>query len=314
MKIFSLLLLSVLSLSQLFGKGVRAGTVIQNMATLDYTMGKKEYHTKSNVQKSIVAQLLDVKVSWMDAQDITVVSGDKKRVLTFKVLNSGNGPDQFDLIKKFLRFRSGFKPKRSRIFLDKNKNYYLDSADRVKRSVTLQPDEEQLVFVVSNIGKQKDAKNGEKAFYSLKAISRKGGSGVPGKVHHKKGVKKVDAIDGLSGGVGEDEGAYQFLKATLKLNKSVEQDSNGVITVTIDISVEGEGSVKKVKITDEIPDETIYVKHSLRLNERAITDRKDGDEGWYKRRSRKGKAKIFLKLGDMDMMSHYIVKYRLRIR
>ncbi len=312
MKIF--LVLSLLLTTLLFGKGVKAGTVITNIATLDYKMGDKDYHTKSNIQKSVVAQLIDVKVSWLDAQDITVVSGDKKRALVFKVLNSGNGVDRFNLIKEYLEHKSDFKPERSRVFLDINKNYYLDSHDRVRKTVTLQPDDEQLVFIVCDIGMQQDTQNDEKAYYSLKAVSRKGGSGVSGIVHRKKGVKKVDAIDGLSGGIGEDEGDYKFLKATLILQKSVEQDDDENITVTLDISVDGEGAVKNVKIVDEIPDETIYIKNSLKLNDISLTDKKDGDEGRYKRRYKNKKAKIFFNLGDMDVMSHYIAKYRLRVR
>ncbi len=311
MRIFLFLILFI---PQLFAKGVKAGTVITNVATLDYKMGNRDFHTKSNVQKSIVAQLIDVKVSWIDAQDITVVSGDKKRVLTFKVLNSGNGTDRFNLIKKFLSYKSDFQPKKSKVYLDRNRNYYLDSSDRVRKTVTLKPDEEQLVFIVSDIGKQQDAKNGAKAYYSLKAVSRRGGSGIPGKVHPQKGEKRVDAIDGLNGGIGEDEGNFKFLKATLILQKSVKQDDKGIITVTLDISVDGDGVVKNVKIEDEIPNETIYIKNSLTLNGRGLTDKKDGDEGRYKRRYKNRKAKIFLNLGDMDISSHYIAKYRLRVR
>ena len=98
------------------------------------------------------------------------------------------------------------------------------------------------------------------------------------------------------------------------LQKSVKQDDKGIITVTLDISVDGDGVVKNVKIEDEIPNETIYIKNSLTLNGRGLTDKKDGDEGRYKRRYKNRKAKIFLNLGDMDISSHYIAKYRLRVR
>jgi hypothetical protein len=305
------LLLSNLSL--LYAKGVSAGTVIKNSATLDFVIGSESFKIKSNISKNIVDQLIDVKVSWMDTTEVSVSKGDKKKVLTFKVLNSGNAKDRFNLYANVLKNRSDFNLKRKRIYLDTNHNLYFDSKDRVRKTVTLNEDEESLVFVVSDIPKILNAPSQSKNFVHFKAVSRKGGSGIKGKVYRKKGFKKTDAIDGLSGGIGEDEGIYKLLIATIVMDKKVTIKED-LITVSIDVTLSGEGSVKKVFIKDDIPNETKYVKNSLKLNGISLSDKRDKDRGRFKRKYRSREAYIRVKLGEVFSLDHFIITYNLKMR
>ena len=302
------------SLSPLFSKGVHAGTVIKNIATLDFSLDGEEFLITSNVEKSVVAQLVDVKVSWIDINPIAVNAGDKKRVLAFKVLNSGNGRDKFRLFAQQQDFKSDFLVDRKVIYVDRNDNYRFDSEDRIRKTFALQADEEKVFFVVSNMPKDKDIPNTSESFINFRAVSKVGGSGQKGAIHVKSGVKKVDAVDGESGGISEDEGSYKLFIANVVLSKDVTQNEDGLITVRVDVSVSGEGSVKNVKVVDVIPNEVIYIKNSLALDGASLSDQKDGDEGRYKRKYKSRKAYVELLFGELDTSSHHVITYNLRIR
>jgi hypothetical protein len=305
------LLLSNLSL--LYAKGVSAGTVIKNSVSLDFIIGSESFKIKSNIYESIVDQLIDVKVSWMDTTEVSVSKGEKKRVLSFKVLNSGNAKDRFNLFADELKNRSNFNLARKRIYLDTNNNLYFDPKDRVRKTVTLDADDESLVFVVSDISDTTNAPSQSKNYINFKAISRKGGSGIKGKVYRKKGLKNSDAIDGLSGGVGEDEGIYKLLIATVVMDKKA-TIKDDLITVSIDVTLSGEGSVKKVFIKDDIPNETKYIKNSLKLNGISLSDKSDTDKGQYKRKYKDREAYIRVKLGEVFSLDHFIITYNLEMR
>ena len=302
------------NLSTAFAKGVRAGTVIQNSAMLSFSLEEEEFIIKSNVAKSVVDQLIDVKVSWMDTRPIAVSLGEKKRVLTYKVLNSGNGRDRYTLLAQELNYKSEFSLEEKRVYLDTNDNYRLDSSDRQRKTVTLDEDREQLVFVVSKIGDSLSASSGSQNFVNLKALSYIGGSGEKGKIYIGRGVDGVDVVDGFSGGVSEDEGSYKLLIANVILDKDVSIDDDEIITVSIHVTVAGEGSVKDVNIVDEIPNETIYVKNSLLLDRGALTDQDDSDQGRYKRKYKERKAQILMSLGELDISSNHTITYNLKIR
>jgi hypothetical protein len=308
------ILILLLIITNIYAKGVLAGTVIQNIATLDFVLNEKRHHIKSNIEKSIVDQILDVKVSWMDIDEVSVTDGEKRSVLTFSVLNSGNGIDSFELFAKELEYKSDFQIKNIEIYLDRNSNSRLDSEDVIKKSLTIEPDGQKRVFVVSDVKRDADVSNGAKCYISLKAVSKTGGSGERGKIYRKKGVKGVDAVDGLSGGIGEDEGIYRFLKANLVLKKRVIKRGNGVLTVELDITAKGEGVVKNVQVVDEINRDTAYINESMSLDDQALTDKKDGDKGYYDNCKGDDRAKIFFDIGDIEVREHHIARYNLRLR
>jgi hypothetical protein len=300
--------------SFIFAKGVSAGTVIRNSASLSFRVENESFKIKSNVNESVVAQLVDVKVSWMDTAAIAVSAGERKKVLSFKVLNSGNGRDKFRLTADTVAYKSDFSVEKKLIYLDQNNNYRFDSEDRARKTYTLEADQEQMFFVVSTIKDDADVPSGSDSFINFRAVSSVGGSGIAGRIHKRAGIKDVDAVDGFSGGISEDEGSYKLLVANVVLAKDVSEDTQGIITVAIDVRVVGFGSVKKVKIVDEIPDETIYVKNSLALDGMSLSDQEDGDQGRYKRKYKSRKAQILMSLGELDTSSHHTITYNLRIR
>jgi hypothetical protein len=311
---FVIIMILFLNISILYARGVSAGTVIKNSASLSFSIEDEKFKIKSNVNKSVVAQLVDVKVSWMDIRAITVSAGEKKKVLSFKVLNSGNGKDKYRLFADTVDYKSDFRVEKKVIYLDFNHNYRFDSEDRVRKTYELDADQAQMFFVVSTIKEDAKVESGSDSYINFRAVSYIGGSGIAGRIHKRAGVNKVDAVDGFSGGISEDEGAYKLLLANVVLAKNVTEDAQGIITVSIDVHIEGEGIARRVKIVDAIPDETIYIKNSLTLDGMSLSDQEDGDQGRYKRKYKSRKAQILMSLGDLDVSSHHTITYNLKIR
>ncbi len=311
---FVIIMIVCFNFTLVFAKGVHAGTVIQNRASLSFSIDDEKFNINSNIDKSVVDQRIDVKVSWMDANPIAVSGGEKKKVLSFMVLNSGNGKDKFRLSADSVENKSDFSLSKKRIYLDTNHNFRFDASDRVRKTYALEADKEQMFFVVSTISNEKGLSSGSESFIDFRAVSMIGGSGQAGHIHRRAGVKKVDAVDGFGGGLSEDEGSYKLLVANVVLTKDASQDEAELITISLDVQVKGEGSVKDVKIVDEIPNETIYVKNSLQLDGMSVSDQKDGDQGRYKRKYGSRKAKVLMSLGELDTTSHHTITYNLKIR
>ncbi|HIP46083.1 MAG TPA: hypothetical protein EYG95_00845 [Campylobacterales bacterium] len=311
---YIVIIIFVINLSTLFAKGVSAGTVIQNSATLSFSVKEETFSIESNVEKSVVAQLMDTKVSWMDTRAVLVSQGEREKVLTYRVINNGNGKDRYNLLVDELDYKSAFALQRKKVYLDTNDNFRFDSSDRESKTVTLEADKEQLVFVVSGIDKKLLASSGSQNFVNLKAVSQVGGSGERGTVHKGKGVDGVDAVDGFSGGMSEDEGSYKLIAANVILKKNVTINPEGLISVILTVTVGGEGSVNDVNIVDEIPFETIYVNGSLSLDTQALSDRDDNDAGVYKGEHKKVKAQVLVSLGELDVSSYHTITYNLMMK
>lgn len=76
-----------------------AGTTISNQASVEYLVvgSLNKSTTQSNVSTFVVNELIDVQLLWTDASQIIVNSPDAKKVLTFKLTNTGNGNQNYTL-------------------------------------------------------------------------------------------------------------------------------------------------------------------------------------------------------------------------
>ena len=301
---YIVIMVFVLNLSTLFAKGVSAGTVIQNSATLSFSLEEESFSIKSNIDRSIVDQVIDTKVSWMDTRPVLVSQGEKEKVLTYRVINNGNGKDRYRLVVDELDYKSAFSLKKKKVYLDTNNNFRFDSSDRESKSVSLEADKEQLIFVVSKIDRKLGLSSGNQCFVNLKAISQVGGSGEKGTIYKGKGVDGVDAVDGFSGGMSEDEASYKLLRANVILSKSATMNQNGFISVHVTVTIGGEGSVYDVNIIDPIPQKMIYIQKSLKLDGRFLS----GQEKYIK-----SKAEVCVSLGELDTSSYHTITYNLKI-
>jgi len=206
--IFTTLAFLLVNVTSIFGKGVLAGTEISNFATLQYEMDGVSYTTDSNTITDKVDQVIDVSVVWQDAAPVDVSIGEKNRVLTFKVTNTGNGKDTFDLTLES-NSTCPFGIENPRIFMDTNSNGIFDiSTDQIVSSITLEADNFSTIFLVADM--PTSSFPCEIIFSNtIAAKSNIGGSGVPGTTFPGAGTDGVFAVDGMSGGVDRAIGKYQ---------------------------------------------------------------------------------------------------------
>ncbi len=304
--------------SLVYAKGVSAGTVIENSATLSFSMDEEDFSIESNIVKDVVNQLIDVSVSWMDTRAVLVNRGDKKRVLTFKVVNSGNGADSFSLASEVAGEHSDFETKKRKLYIDSNDNLKFDKNDKKVTAVALKADESALVFVASDISHKRSAIAGSQSFVTLKARSQRGGSGIKGTFHRGAGIGGVDAIDGLGGGVSWESGIYKLLNVKVVIEKNIFLNkrvtnhfyTNSVLTVQLVLAITGEGSVHNLNLTDVIPTEAAYVVHTLQLDGEALSDRLDDDEGRYLA----SKKQIDLDFDLLKASKKHTITYKVKVR
>ncbi|MDD3774405.1 MAG: hypothetical protein PHV08_00445 [Sulfurovaceae bacterium] len=271
----------------IFAKGVLAGTEISNFATLEYEIDGILYTADSNTITDKVDQVLDVSVVWNDTAPIIVSSGESDRILTFKVTNTGNGDDTFNLTYDIANPSSDFIVTNPRIFIDTNHNGLFDiSIDQEQYNITLAADAFFTIFLVSDMPVESYI-NGSISSNAIEAKSTIGGSGAPGTIYPGKGTDGVFAVDGMSGGVDKDWGKYEMSNDLgVKLTKSATHDGTEVSTGTIVrynivVELQASGSADNLIITDAIPAGTTYVAGSLKLDSVSLTDASDSDSGRF---------------------------------
>ena len=78
--------------------GAPAGTVINNTADVSYTIGTVNTTASSNLVSVTVVEIIDVTVTLQTAALVTVSPGDTGEVSTYRIDNTGNGPEVFRLV------------------------------------------------------------------------------------------------------------------------------------------------------------------------------------------------------------------------
>ncbi|MFA5501296.1 MAG: hypothetical protein WC253_01485 [Sulfurovaceae bacterium] len=274
-------------ITNIFAKGVLAGTEISNFSTLQYEINGVSYTTDSNTIIDKVDQVIDVNVVWNDASPIIVASGEINRVLTFKVTNTGNGNDTFSLTYDIANPSSDFIVTNPRIFIDTNNNGVFDvSIDQPVSSTMLAADAFATIFLVSDMPTSSYI-SGSISSNAIEAKSTIGGSSAPGTIYPGAGAGGVFAVDGMSGGVDKDWGKYEMsgdlgVKLTKSATHSGSEVSTGtIVSYNIVVELQANGSVGNLIITDAIPAGTTYVAGSLKLDGVSLTDASDSDSGRF---------------------------------
>ena len=249
-KILSLLISVTLFLHS---KGVPAGTQIVNIAYLEYEMSNTKYHTQSNTLIDVVDQLIDMRLSCMESEDVTVSSGQKEVSFRFLLSNLGNGEDSFEL--NYLRGNdSNFELSNTKIYLD-NGNDIFDAKDQLVNNVTLQHDESQVLFLVSDIPSSAKgvSENGIEAISQIETLRTRADN-------HNYSI-----VVAMQSGTNIDYCSYKVQSIWLELKKSATQEGD-IIHYTIEVLVHGQGLLNNVVIRDPIPKGTEYIQNSLTLN------------------------------------------------
>jgi uncharacterized repeat protein (TIGR01451 family) len=271
--------------------GTRAGTTISNTATATYDAGAGSQNINSNTVDLLVDELLNVTVASNNPADVPTTPGATGQVLSFTITNTGNGVESFGLTPIANGGGDDFDPAVTSIVIDDGDGVYEPGIDTVyvvgTNDPALNPDASVTVFVINTT--PGSVADGDRGIVALVAAARTG-TGTPGTSFAGQGEGGGDAIVGLTGADGQDDGAFVVAAATVALTKSAtisdplggsEPIPGATITYTITATVTGSGSVAGLTITDGVPANTSYVANSVTLGGVAKTDAADADEASF---------------------------------
>lgn len=278
--------------SPAFATGTAAGTEIENIATATYDAGGTPVSIQSNTSVIKVDELLDVVVASTNPGDVQTTPGAPSTILTYRVTNTGNGPEVYNLVGNVNNGGDDFDPTLVRIVLDTNGNGVYDPGvdqDYVPGSndPLLNPDESVTVFIITST--PPTTTNGQRAEVTLTATSNTG-TGPAGTTFSGQGQGGGDAVVGNTTARQQASG-FEIVQATsLTLAKSAtivdpfggnNPVPGAVITYTLVATVAGSGTLNGLVIADPIPASTNYQANSITLQAAPLTDAADADAGNY---------------------------------
>jgi len=261
-----------------------AGAVIQNRATLDYTISGVNITSYSTTALTPVAEIVDVLVATAMAGTTPVVppfptSGE---LLYFAVTNAGNSTEDYALTVNPAVAGNDFDPDNPVIAIDAGAigSYEGTATDTLYSGPVSIPGETTIyVWVISDI-LDTLLNSGDVGRVTLEAVHQNAPASIaPGTIYLGSGPGGTDLVLGASGGYGAATGAYLVVDTTLSINKTVAAIAGTVagvpvtipitgarITYQLDVIVAGSGTAVAVTITDPIPVNTTYVSGSMTLD------------------------------------------------
>jgi uncharacterized repeat protein (TIGR01451 family) len=299
--------------------GTLAGTDIQNIASADYDAGGTTVTIQSNTVVIKVDELLDVTTVGTDPGDVITTNGATNVVSSFRVTNTGNGPEAFRLTPNVAQPGDNFDPTLVQVVLDTNNNGVYDpGVDTVYVAGTndplLQPDQSVNVFVLTNIPVNRV--NGDRAEVSLLAEAVTG-TGAPGTTFPNAGEGGGNAVVGTTGAdsQGSDFLAVQAAAIALAKSATVLDPFGGnrtvpgsIITYTLVATISGNGTLSNVVISDPIPANSQYVVSSMTLQAAALTDATDADAGNF------NGTRVSVGLGSVPSGQTRTVTFKVRVQ
>jgi uncharacterized repeat protein (TIGR01451 family) len=280
--------LTALAATPAFAAGTRAGTTISNTATASFDTGSGTQSIDSNTVDMRVDELLNVTVASNNPADVTTTPGATNQLLSFTITNTGNGIESFSLTPNGGVGGDNYDPAVTSIIIDDGDNIYEPGIDTVyvpgSNDPVLNPDAAVTIFVLNTT--PGSVVDGNRGIVALAAAARTG-TGAAGTSFAGQGEGGGDAIVGLTGASGQDDGAFVVASANVALVKSAtiadplggsEPIPGAVITYSITATVSGTGSVNGLVISDTIPPNTSYVPGSITLGGTPRTDASDADE------------------------------------
>ena len=280
-----------------FALGTPAGTPITNQATATYNIGATNFSEPSNTTTTLVAEILNVTVTWQDISNINVSAGDTNEVLTFLLANTGNGSDSYDLsVLNSPSGPGGFTATLADIYLDTNGSGVYDAGDTQyvlgTNTPPLAADTDVAVFVLNDIpaGPLASGALGDSQLTVMSVTPPAPGPWAAGTVVAGGGeAPGTDAVVGTSGGSTNETGTYIVSDVVVTLSKSytisadpvfgTEPVPGAVITYSIDVTVTGSGTAENLVITDAIPTNTTYDTGTMALDGFPLTDPGGDDAG-----------------------------------
>lgn len=291
-------------------EGTPAGTVIDNVATVNFDLGGVNSTLDSNTVTFMVLERLDVIVTLQSAQVVSA-PGAVDRSILFTVTNTGNGTEAFELAIDSLLPGDDFDPVPAvpAIYFDTDASGGFSVGDIAYvpggNDPQLVADESVGILLVNDIpGAVAD---GELGRSQLTATSITG-TGTPGTTLVGLGDGGLDAIVGASGGAASGFGEYIVADVQISLTKSVvvsdplggtEPTVGATLTYTVTVEVLNSGTISAGTFSDPIPEFTTFVPESIALNGSALTDANDLDAGEF---IANVTPEVVIQLGDLTQV------------
>ena len=305
--------------------GVPAGTVIENTATVRYELSGTPISIDTNTTSITVAERIDVVVTRQSPQ-VVVQPGSTGRTILFRVTNTGNGSEAFELAIDSNIAGADFNPvpAATPIYLDSDASGDLSPGDTPYQPGSepdLAPDTSIDVLVVNDIPPD-GLVDGDIGITELTATSTTAasGTGTPGETFPGQGDGGTDAVLGTSGGTGAETGEYLLANVQMSVVKAQavsdpfggsEPVPGATITYTITVEVTSAGTATNASISDPIPQYTTYSPESIVFNGDSLTDAIDGDTGELET---SGISTVVVRLGDLTQADGpQVVAFRVTI-
>ncbi|MDH3441635.1 MAG: hypothetical protein OEM63_12830, partial [Gammaproteobacteria bacterium] len=203
--------------------GTPAGTVVDNVAVVNFDLGGVPTILSSNNASFQVLERLDVVVTLQSGQ-VIVSPNMVDAALLFTVTNTGNGNDEFDLFINSVLAGDDFDPNPAvpAIYFDTDASGDFSAGDVAYQpgvnAPQLAADASVDVLLVNNIPAA--AANGMIGRSELTATSTTG-TGLPGETLAGLGDGGLDAVVGASGGQAAVIGEYLVSDVAVSVVKSV---------------------------------------------------------------------------------------------
>ena len=306
-----------------YAAGVPAGTVIENTATVTYELAGVGVSVDSNPVSITVAERIDVVVTRQSPQ-MQVQPGETNRAILFRVTNTGNGTESFQLVLDSNVAGSDFNPVPSTtsIFFDTDASGDLSPGDTAYQEGVndpdLAPDASVDVLIVNDIPASGPA-NGDVGLTQVTANAVTG-TGLPGQSFPGQGDGNTDAVLGSSGGTARETGEYVIAGVEISIVKAQtisdpfggnEPVPGASITYTVTVEVTSAGTATGAVFRDTVPEFTTYSPGTIVLNGGPLTDETDGDAGEIDTSSA---PTVVVRLGDLAQATGpQVVEFRVTI-
>ncbi len=311
--------LTLLASSNAYAAGTLAGTDITNIATASYETGGTTVDIDSNPVVIKVDELLDVTAVSGDPGDVITTNGAQNVVSTFRITNTGNGPESFRITPNVVNGGDDFDPALVQVVIDSNNNGVYDpGVDTAYVAGTndplLAPDQIIRVFVLTNVPATQN--NGDRAQVRITTAATTG-TGAPGTTFAGAGQGGGNAVVGSTGADADASGFLLINAASVSLVKSATvldpfggttSVPGSIITYTLTATVSGTGTLNNLAINDPIPASSQYVASSMTLTGGALTDAADADQGNF------NGSRVSVSLGNVAAGQSRIVTFKVRVQ